>query len=90
MFVVAKTETLSGIVLILSIYLRNSVLILLSVSLSFPVRVLPNESISSIIIIEGAASLASSKSMLNSFSDSPMNFEVMSAKLTQKHVAALV
>ena len=61
--VVANTDTFSGMVRILSIYLRNYVLILLSVSDSLPVLVLPKESISSMSIIDGASSLASSKSM---------------------------
>ena len=61
MLVVAKTLTLSLMVLILSIYLRNSVFIRLSLSLSFPVLVLPRESISSIMMMEGASSLASLK-----------------------------
>lgn len=56
--VVANTETYSSIDLILSIYFKNSVLILRSVSLSLPVLVLPNESISSMIMIDGASSRA--------------------------------
>ena len=87
MFVVANTLTLSLIRLILSIYFRNSVLILLSLSLSFPVLVLPSESISSIMMIDGASSLANSKSIFSSFSLSPMNLDVISARETQKQVA---
>jgi hypothetical protein len=88
-FVVANTDTYSLMFLILSIYLRNSVLILLSVSLSLPVLFLPKESISSINIIEGLCSLASSKSIASNFSLSPINLDVISAKETQKQVALL-
>ena len=86
-FVVANTETDSGIRLISSIYLKNSVLILLSVSDSLPVRLRPKLSISSIRIIEGACSLASSNSKINFYSLSPIYFEVMSVTDTQKQVA---
>jgi len=89
MLVVANTETYSLMFLMLSIYLRNSVLILLSVSLSLPVRFLPKESISSIRMIEGLCSRANSNNIERSFSLSPMNFEVISAKETQKQVALL-
>lgn len=85
--VVAKTLTLSLILLIWSIYLRNSVFMRRSVSLSFPVRRLPRLSISSIRMIEGACSIANSKIIISRCSLSPMYFEVMSLTLTQKHVA---
>ena len=89
MFVVAKTDTRSSMCLMLSICFRNSVFIRRSVSLSLPVLFLPRESISSIKIIEGECSLASSKRRARSFSLSPINLEVISAKDTQKQVALL-
>ena len=87
MLVVAKTDTLSSIFLIISIYLRNSVLIRLSVSLSLPVLFRPKESISSMRRMEGLSSRAISKSICKSFSLSPINFDVMSARETQIHFA---
>lgn len=89
MLVVAKTDTRSLILEIWSIYRKNSVLILRSVSLSLPVRLLPSESISSISMIEGAYSRASSNSIMSRCSLSPMYLEVMSDTETQKQVASL-
>ena len=86
-FVVAKTDTFYSMYFIPSIYLKNSVLILRSVSFSAPDRRLPKESISSMMMMEGECSMASSKSILSNFSDSPVNLEVMWAMETQKQVA---
>lgn len=86
--VVANTDTCFLPLCKLSIYLRNSVLMRRSVSLSDPDLFLPSESISSIRIMEGPFSSAISKSIRSSFSLSPINLEVMSARLTQKQVAA--
>lgn len=87
-----------------SINRRNSVFILRSVSLSLPFLLRPIESISSKMMIEGLFSLAISKSILRSlynrgsvmyfrnkfyFSLSPINFEVISARETQKQVASI-
>ena len=88
MLVVAKTLTFSLILRIWSIYLRNSVFILRSVSLSLLVLLLPNESISSIKMIDGAHSIASSKRSMSLVSLSPMYFEVRSLTLIQKQVAS--
>lgn len=88
MFVVANTDTLQLLLWILSIYLRNSHFTLLSVSDSPVDLFLPSESISSIKIIEGYSSRASSNRVINNFSLSPINLEVMSDTLTQKHLAS--
>lgn len=68
------------------IWTRNSVFILLADSDSLSDREEQRESISSMKIILGLCSLASSKRFFTSFSDSPSHFETRSEEETEKKV----